>query len=289
MEDIISDTYFVDETGEIMVVKLKGYIDQSNSFGLQKAFNDIAYSGCYKLIIDFSEVLYISSAGWGIFVGEIKRFRDENGDIKLSNMSPDIYEVYQMLEFYHIFNDFNSIEQAVNSFKDTPSKSEKMVEDSISENNTIELEENQSSDLSEDITEKNTLEITISETETSENIKLEHEENVDSESSREELESAENLQEAENEIDENQMMENSFSNDQKNENTSIIDLSKLPLHEKIKKIIAEYPLLNFWQIKKLLKDERFGTVNLNFIKLYKILRDYDLNTKYKRYRFYRSC
>ena len=29
----------------------------------------------------------MSSAGWGIFVGEVKRFREKGGDIKLVNMN----------------------------------------------------------------------------------------------------------------------------------------------------------------------------------------------------------
>ena len=59
MEDIVAETYFTDDAGEVMIVKLKGYIDQSNSFGLQGVFNDIVNSGCYNLIIDFSQVLGI--------------------------------------------------------------------------------------------------------------------------------------------------------------------------------------------------------------------------------------
>ena len=89
------------------MVELDGHIDQSNSHQLQKMFDNILQSGCSKVIVDFNRLFYMSSSGWGVFVGEIKRFRDLEGDIKLTNMNPEIYDVYQMLEFYHIFDDYN--------------------------------------------------------------------------------------------------------------------------------------------------------------------------------------
>ena len=133
MNEIVIDTQFADQKGDIVIIKLSGFIDQTNSFGLQRTFDDILASGCNKIIIDFSYVLYISSAGWGIFVGEIKRFRDEGGDIKLANMTPDIYEVYQMLEFYHIFEDYNSIESAIQSFNGKVNKDEISIQTDVNE------------------------------------------------------------------------------------------------------------------------------------------------------------
>lgn len=288
MEDIISGTYFADDTGKIMIVKLQGYIDQTNSYDLQKVFDDIINSGCSNVIIDFAEVMYISSAGWGIFVGEIKHFRDENGDIKLANMSPDIYDVYQMLEFYHIFEDYTSIENAKNSFtglvKENLSPMKNIQEDSME----IELDKD-----SEDAhTQDNILEISLANSES--DFSQDQNEFVDqyeNSSDKIDISIEENLDSDIESIDINSVHSDESSVKQsKNDYTKpIIDLSKLPLHEKIKKLIAEYPLLGIWKIKTLLKDERFGSVKINIMKLYSTLKQLDLETKIKRYRYYRSC
>jgi len=289
MDDIISGTYFADDGGKIMIVKLQGYIDQTNSYGLQKVFNDIITSGCFNVIIDFSEVMYISSAGWGIFVGEIKHFRDEGGDIKLANMSPDIYEVYQMLEFYHIFEDFNSIESAKKSFAELDFNSEESVAEEISQPTSLELDLDENT-INENPTE-NILEISManpsedtsdlqlsnveSKEDLSENIDITIDENIDSNVDSVPL----NSLHSEEETKKDQTKE--ISN-------PVIDLSRLPLSEKIKKLAAEYPLLSIWKIKKLLRDNRFGTVKINIFKLYKTLKELDLDSKIKRYRYYRS-
>ena len=67
-----------------------------------------------------------------------------------------------------------------------------------------------------------------------------------------------------------------------------IDLSKLPLTEKIKKIVAVYPLLSIRQICKMLKHDKFGSVKISLLKLYRMLRLLNLHTKKNRYRYYRS-
>jgi len=290
MEDIISGTYFADDTGKIMIVKLQGYIDQTNSYGLQKVFNDIINSECFNVIIDFSEVMYISSAGWGIFVGEIKHFRDEGGDIKLANMSPDIYEVYQMLEFYHIFEDFNSLEEAKKSFNEPElSKVNIPVENQIQEK-TLEIDMDE--DLNNEKNINNVLDISIGKEETKE---LEYQststeiQGTVAEDIELEIEENSGVEEESNETISLSPEENQKQTQPEFKTNPSINLDRLPLHEKIKKIISEYPLLGIWQIKKLLNDKRFGTVKLNIVKLYKLLKQLDLETKIKRYRYYRSC
>jgi len=59
---------------------------------------------------------YISSAGWGIFISEIKGIRERDGDLKLANMIPDVYEVFELLEFHYILKAYDSIEAAIQDF-----------------------------------------------------------------------------------------------------------------------------------------------------------------------------
>jgi anti-sigma B factor antagonist len=266
MNEIVIDTRFANQKGDVMIMKLSGFIDQSNSFSLQKTFDDILTSGCFKIIIDFSHVLYISSAGWGIFVGEIKRFRDEGGDIKLVNMTPDIYEVYQMLEFYHIFEDFNSIESALESFNG------KLQEDDVS---AVKGEQEHKIDIDVSGTLVNP---------------------GDDEISDEEIGSYPTSSSSEKGSDENEMEEIAIFPISKEKTKPVKSteeesayLSKLPESEKVRKIVSQYPLLSIRQIRKVLKDDRFGGVKINVIKLYRLLKELDLDTKAKRYRFYRSC
>ena len=88
--------------GDIVLIKIKGYIDTSTSSEVSTKLNKIINEGMCQLIIDMGGVNYVSSAGWGVFVGEIRTIRENSGDLKIVQMTPDVCEVFEMLEFNRI-------------------------------------------------------------------------------------------------------------------------------------------------------------------------------------------
>ncbi|MBN2424903.1 MAG: STAS domain-containing protein [Calditrichaceae bacterium] len=271
MDKIKSQSKFADKNGEIMILELGGHIDQSNSYQLQKMFDDIITSGCYQVVVDFKELFYMSSAGWGVFIGEIKRFRENGGDIKLANMNPDIQDVFQMLEFFHILEDYVSVQEALSAFKKddildlvvngsdeqeevTETKSEEQEEVELSIENSEQMVHNQESETKP---KKQAAEI------------LSFVPAVEEARKKEELKLV------------NELTSLAVSSE--------IKLHQLPVSEKVKNIIAQNPLLSTWGIKKVLKHEHFGYTKIGWFQLAKLLREMDLNSKAKRYRYYRSC
>lgn len=109
----------VKQTGannDISVIKVGGYIDTTTSAELEHSLELLLQENNYNIIIDLANVDYISSAGWGIFISELKGIRDQGGDLKLVNMMPDVYEVFELLEFHYILKAFDSIEEAIIDF-----------------------------------------------------------------------------------------------------------------------------------------------------------------------------
>lgn len=262
MEDIKIESKFADQSGEIMVIELGGHIDQSNSYQLQKMFDNIIQSGSFKVIVDFGDLYYMSSAGWGVFVGEIKRFRENGGDIKLANMNPEIYEVYQMLEFYHILEDFPTIEDAAASFQ--------------KENNELDLV----LESDEEATEK---EVTPAETNLEEMNLFEPVDTGESAPPKEtQTEIIElNPQEDFHRKSATEFIPHALKKD--------VKLAELPISEKIKHVVAQNPLLGVMGIRRVLRHENFGKTKIGYFRLRHLLRELDLNSKEKRYRYYRSC
>jgi len=103
--------------GEIAVVRVTGYVDTTTSHELEKKINAILERRVYNIVVDLSAVDYLSSAGWGIFIGEIREMREQGGDLKLAGMSPDVYEVFELLEFQNILESYNTAAEAVGRFE----------------------------------------------------------------------------------------------------------------------------------------------------------------------------
>lgn len=103
--------------GEIAVVRVTGYVDTTTSHELEKKINAILERRGYNIVVDLSGVDYVSSAGWGIFIGEIREIREQNGDLKLAGMSPDVCEVFELLEFQNILEAYPTAVEAVERFE----------------------------------------------------------------------------------------------------------------------------------------------------------------------------
>ena len=102
----------------VSVLELKGYLDAHTAPDLEAAFHKQLENNCYKIVVNFKDLSYISSAGLGVFMQFIEDIRKNNGDIKLTNMSPRVFNVFDLLGFpvlYEIYNDENeAIQKFVN-------------------------------------------------------------------------------------------------------------------------------------------------------------------------------
>ena len=105
------------DSGSISVVRVDGVIDTMTATELEKVMNSLLERNKYKIIVDLGGVDYISSAGWGIFISNIREIRQHDGDIKLARMIPNVYEIFELLEFDSILRAFDSLEKAKSDFE----------------------------------------------------------------------------------------------------------------------------------------------------------------------------
>ena len=117
MEGIQVSAEVAGSRNQISIIKVGGYIDTTTSSELERALDSLLKQGRFFLIVDLGNVDYISSAGWGIFISEIKSIRENGGDLKLVRMVPDVYEIFELLEFHHILDVYDSIDEAINKFE----------------------------------------------------------------------------------------------------------------------------------------------------------------------------
>ncbi|MDZ7860206.1 MAG: STAS domain-containing protein [Candidatus Krumholzibacteriota bacterium] len=101
---------------DITILKLFGLIDSATSFYLESKLDELIIAERVRLVIDLTEVDYISSAGWGIFVSEIKGLREKGGDIKLAGMTPEVRDVFELLEFDTLLTPYESATDALMAF-----------------------------------------------------------------------------------------------------------------------------------------------------------------------------
>jgi anti-sigma B factor antagonist len=97
---------------DITLLAVRGQIDTLTAPEFRSKLLSLLMDKKFKLIIDLDGVDYIGSAGWGIFISEIKQIREQKGDLVLAGMNPGVLEVYHSLEFGSILKAYPTVESA---------------------------------------------------------------------------------------------------------------------------------------------------------------------------------
>ncbi len=242
MEGIQLRTSQAGAAGTVTLLRVKGYVDATTAPELHRAVTKLLQEEHYQIVVDLSAVNYISSAGWGVFVGEIRSIRESGGDLKVVHMTPEVREVFEMLEFNRILASYESIEEAVEDFDlcagyDLSRSMRRQVAAPV-EFDVQPVVRTAQPPVARPLSA--TIEATRSTV---------------------------------------------SEGGQLGRPPEAIDL---PLTEKVRKIVLENPNNGAWGVMRALNSPRFGYTRLNYFKVRSILKRLNLDTKEKRYRFYRS-
>lgn len=107
----------------ISVLELKGYLDAHTASDLEAAFQKQVDDKRFNIVVNFQNLTYISSAGLGVFMQFIEDIRKHSGDIKLTNMSPRVFNVFDLLGFPMLYEIFNEEREALEKFSNKTQES----------------------------------------------------------------------------------------------------------------------------------------------------------------------
>jgi anti-sigma B factor antagonist len=249
MEGIQVTTQAAGSHNQISLIKVGGYIDTTTSSEVERELNNLLKQRRYQIIIDLGNVDYISSAGWGIFISEIKQIRENNGDLKLVRMIPDVYEIFELLEFHHILDVYDTPQAAISKFEE--SQYVEMVSSRGSESQ-------ETSEFSSSAPPQNP---TVSRMDTSHAA-----EGAPRPSKPAPSEAPPRQQPAA-------------------KKPTILDLVNMSVEDKIRYIVAKDPSLGAYRIHKRLNSPDFGFTRVSWLGVRSWLKKLGLNSRDKRHKF----
>ena len=106
-----------EDRSNVSILRLKGFLDAHTAPNFEQAIQELIEEDRYNIIVSMSDLNYISSAGLGVFMGFIEEIRENDGDIKLTNMTDKVYKVFDLLGFpalYQIFKEEAEAEKEYN-------------------------------------------------------------------------------------------------------------------------------------------------------------------------------
>jgi anti-anti-sigma factor len=104
------------DTNGIKIVSFIGELDSTTAPETDKALKALIEAGATKIIINFVDVEYISSAGLRILLGAAKSLTAKGGGLKMCNLNEVVQEVFDISGFSSIFSLSKTEQDAIQAF-----------------------------------------------------------------------------------------------------------------------------------------------------------------------------
>ena len=93
----------VDYFGDEAVLKLGGLLNTNTAADLEEALEPV-FERTSKVVLDFADLEYLSSAGLRVLVATQKRVTAAEGALRIVNASDDIREVFDITGLIDVFD-----------------------------------------------------------------------------------------------------------------------------------------------------------------------------------------
>jgi anti-sigma B factor antagonist len=113
------------QIGDVSILDLSGQLVLDDGDAVfRDAVNDLIARNRLKMVVNLGDVTYIDSAGIGVLIGRFLGLRRRGGDMRLAHLTSRSHRVMTITHLLNVFDAYDSVEAAVQSFVHSPASSE---------------------------------------------------------------------------------------------------------------------------------------------------------------------
>lgn len=105
-----------DAKGDLLILRISGRLDAVSSPNAERKVFDYINNGQNKLLLDFSGVDYLSSAGMRMLLSVTKKLKTLSGKLVLFAITPNVMDVLKMSGFDHVLELVKTEEDGLRRF-----------------------------------------------------------------------------------------------------------------------------------------------------------------------------
>ena len=109
----------IEDVGDVTLARFidKKILDETNIQIIgNQLFGLVDEDGRQKIVLDFSNVEYLSSAALGKLITLDKKVKAAKGKLRLCSIRPDIYEVFAITKLNKLFSIYDDQDKALEGF-----------------------------------------------------------------------------------------------------------------------------------------------------------------------------
>lgn len=106
----------ITESGDVRILSFQGNLDTNTSPDAENEINGLIEAGAQKLLVNFENLDYISSAGLRILLATAKKLKAGQGDLKICCLNETVQEVFDISGFATILSVSKTEEEALGAY-----------------------------------------------------------------------------------------------------------------------------------------------------------------------------
>jgi len=105
------------EENNVVILEPKGKImGGPDATAMHEMLHDLVEHGKKKVVIDLGGVDWMNSTGLGILISSLTTMRNNDGDLKLANITDKIESLLTITKLVTVFETYDSTSEAISSF-----------------------------------------------------------------------------------------------------------------------------------------------------------------------------
>ena len=104
------------ESQGIQIIAFEGNLDTNTSPEAESKINELINAGKQKLLVNFEQLNFISSAGLRVLLATVKKLNASSGDLRICALNATVQEVFDISGFVTILSVKSTEEEALSSF-----------------------------------------------------------------------------------------------------------------------------------------------------------------------------
>jgi anti-sigma B factor antagonist len=105
----------VEKLSHLQIVSLRGRLDSAGTPAFESSMHEVIESGEKRVLIDCSELRYVSSVGLAVFISSAKTLGASGGGLYFAGLTQHVRSVFEMVGFFGMFEIYPSLQEALES------------------------------------------------------------------------------------------------------------------------------------------------------------------------------
>jgi anti-anti-sigma factor len=106
----------IEEEQDKTILRVEGRLDAASSPNLENKLNELIKAGKKRLLLDFTKVDYLSSAGMRLLLSVTKKLKSIDGKLNFCSVNEEVMEIIKMAGFERILAIYLTEKDALEGF-----------------------------------------------------------------------------------------------------------------------------------------------------------------------------